>query len=464
MAAAPPTPQPGPHLSADLLTRHRSRSLTPAEVLAVHDHLESCAQCRAELASASDLSAAHQALSRLASLPEAHPEEAALEAHVRGQLPPEEERALRAHLSRCGPCLQAVQDLIALREALDAPEPAAPAARPSLAVALLRAVAPALVVGGLALFGVYRLQVAPMLERVAALQGEVRAREETLQRVRRDLEARAASLETERQRLARAAGRVPELERRSRELAREQALLRDRLQALGRELAIARAARPGDPAPVLRDGGGRIVESGGRLARVVATPLPPAEAAALRSGALVTAADSLQGTAPAARGGKGPRFRLRAPVGTLVREPQPRLTWEPVAGAAHYRVTLTDETRRRAVAGPPVTQPTWTPPPLEAGVRYTWQVEAFRAGQARPFSTAPNRPDPAARFQVLDPAGAAKLERALAQAGDSEFSQAIALARAGLLDEADARLSALLRTNPESQELRRLRETLRRRN
>jgi len=457
-------PAPDRHLTDDLVARHRERRLTPAEVLSLHEHLEACAACRERLLQPGDLAATHAAFGALSGERLPHPDEAALEAHVRGTLTAAEEREMRAHLARCGPCLGVVRDLLALREAEGAPAPAA-ARRANPIARWLAVLLPAGAVGGLAVFGTYTLQVRPAQERVALLESEARGFESRLEGEKRDLLARAERLEAERERLARAAGRVPALEAKGQALEREQAALRERLAAVGRELEQARAARPGPgrpPRTVLADARGVVVDLGdGKLARQA--PLAPEEAQALTRGTVVTAAEPLQGPAPTPRGARGPRFQLVAPVGTLVRETRPRLRWQALPGAARYRVTLTDETARRALPSPDLTAPEWTPPELTPGSRYSWQVEAFRADEARSFATAPVPPDPAARFQVLDEAGRERLAAELARAGDSEFARALALARAGLLDEADAALGRLLERNPASRELRRLRDSLRKR-
>jgi hypothetical protein len=137
---------------------------------------------------------------------------------------------------------------------------------------------------------------------------------------------------------------------------------------------------------------------------------------------------------------------LRAPVGMVLSEEQPRFSWDPVPGASGYRLVVTDfRSSNRIVAqgetgSPGATE--WTPPsPLPRGRIYEWQVIAvMRDGvlaRARP-----------ARFKVLDRAELEEL--AAARKTGSHLTLGVVLARVGLLEQAEQEFRALQTENPSS--------------
>jgi hypothetical protein len=214
------------------------------------------------------------------------------------------------------------------------------------------------------------------------------------------------------------------------------------------------------PIVTLRDGEREVTLSGdGSLAGLPAVPLEltGAVVAALRDGALPRpeavgalrrAAGTLLGPSPAAA------FGLAAPVATLVRSDRPTLRWMSHPRARGYEVTVFSEEQVK-VAGvrtAAVTEAT-LPSSLERGRTYLWQVAALTP-EGRIVAPAP--PEPPARLRVLGKAESAALESALRAAGDSDLVAGILLARAGVRDEAEARLARLQAANPESAEAARL--------
>lgn len=159
-----------------------------------------------------------------------------------------------------------------------------------------------------------------------------------------------------------------------------------------------------------------------------------------------------------ARGGE-PRpapaaFLPLAPVGVMVRSRQLTLRWTSCAGATGYVVRL--RPRPLDPAGPaspelPGTRTEWTPPePLVPGATYTWQVEARRDDDEPGGALGPRLVTPETCFQVLDEARGRELDDVARRFGRFPLIMAVALARAGLADEAAGRLAELTREHPQS--------------
>lgn len=218
--------------------------------------------------------------------------------------------------------------------------------------------------------------------------------------------------------------------------------------------------RASAPILALRDGERAVTLAGdGSLAGLPEVPVEVTAAvvAALRDGALPRpeaigplrgAAGTLLGSSTAAA------FRLTAPVATLVRSDRPTLQWTSHPRARGYEVAVfsEEEVKVAAVRTAAVTEAT-LPSSLERGRTYLWQVAALTA-EGRIVAPAP--PEPPARFRVLGKGESAALESALRAAGDSDLVAGILLARAGVRDEAEARLARLQAANPESAEAARL--------
>ena len=129
------------------------------------------------------------------------------------------------------------------------------------------------------------------------------------------------------------------------------------------------------------------------------------------------------------------------------------------AALRHGKVEVATVTASLALADN-VRGHTWTVPrPLRRGATYTWRVSAGRtSGGGAPADGAPSAaPDGApaaatgaARFRVLDHDEAAALERLLRNTGGSALAAGVFYARAGLLDDAEKELRAVLDANPDS--------------
>lgn len=152
-------------------------------------------------------------------------------------------------------------------------------------------------------------------------------------------------------------------------------------------------------------------------------------------------------------------FGLLAPVATLIRQPHPVLRWNACAGATGYVVTLTTTDHAGAWTSPelPADQTQWVPPaPLAPGVVYRWQVEARRGSET--LARAPMPPAGEARFALLAEEPRAELAQIEARFGHFPLVMAVALARAGVAQEAAESLNVLAREHPRSSLAARLRQ------
>jgi hypothetical protein len=211
----------------------------------------------------------------------------------------------------------------------------------------------------------------------------------------------------------------------------------------------------------LRDGSGVVtVGAGGAFAGLdgVDPDLRRAVAEALHSGAV-----AVPGELAALRGTRGtlmapsterPDFGVTSPLGTVVRSDRPTFRWTRHPEARSYVVSVFDEGLNRVTGSPAVRGTEWTATvPLPRGRTYLWQVAALTPGGRQ---VAPSPPDPEARFRVLSQPESAELGRVLAGANGSALARAVALARAGVVEEAEQALAEVAAANPDVPLARRL--------
>lgn len=155
-----------------------------------------------------------------------------------------------------------------------------------------------------------------------------------------------------------------------------------------------------------------------------------------------------------------PLFRLLSPVGKIILSNRPSFNWQTLAGASSYTVTVTDAELNEVMNSGPLTTTSWNASkPLAYGGRYSWQVMAVREGKQ---IVSPVLPSPPARFKILEQSRVRELERARKRYADSHLALAALYAEAGLSDEAEAELRALLIANPQSGVVRNLLRDIRR--
>jgi len=225
--------------------------------------------------------------------------------------------------------------------------------------------------------------------------------------------------------------------------------------------------RPDTPVvAVVMDAGHRIgLGEDGHLAGVpgLSATLRDTVAAALRRGS-VQPPQGLTALRPPSitfMGGpsRPPAFAVESPVGIMVRSDRPLMRWAALAGAKDYTVSIHNQDLASVAVSPAIQGTDWTPTtPLPRDRIYVWQVAA-RSASGR--VVAPQPPSPEARFRVLSDSEAAALDEGLRAAGSSRLVAGVLLAQAGVLDEAEAQLAALVTANPHSPQARLLLESVR---
>ena len=420
------------HLSPDERERYRQRRTAPLELLELDAHLTSCAACREELLPADRLCAGVAAMRAQFQIDPAaeedHPSHQDVAAHVDRRLAAVDAEVVESHLAACPPCAEDVEDLRALGRALAAGAGAAGPHRRWPQTALWAAG-----IAAAALLGAGAITVS-LRGQVAALQAEQRRLLDAERALRHDRDGLAAA---------------------ARQLEAELARLQ---QARVADHGHSAAAR------TLQDAAGRIVL--GRDGRVAGLgPMSPPEEqrvrTALATGRIQVPASlgSLLAGPPSLRGPvEGTDLDPLEPLGTVVESDRPAFRWRPLPGARGYIVAVYDSRLDKVAASATLTTTEWRPAlPLRRGVTYSWQITALGDGQER---TAPAPPAPEARFKVLEQEQVEALAQARRRVPRSHLLLAMQFAAAGLLDDAERELRALVSVDPDSRLARELLESL----
>lgn len=442
------------HLSQETLTRYAGRALSPTELLAADDHLAACAACRERLEDQSEAHAVVQALrAESAATPFTHLDYEQLETVVDGTAGEVEREMVSSHTQVCAACAGELNELMALKAQLQARgasrhDAASAASQPEAhgnaepaPVASLKAyqqqrearrqprtwlrrwaaVAAALAACALVAWVVWR----PSPEQVGGVNRNPGVSEPA------------------------ASGRSPNDQ-----------------QATANHNASSESAEPQPPASpsavvALNDGARRVtLDAEGKLAGF--DGLAPETAQAVRlalerqrveAPASLAAITENAGTLMSGAS-DGIAFKLISPIGTAVQSARPVFRWQPLAGATSYVVKVFDASFNRVAMSEPLTATTWTPSqPLAVGAIYSWQVTAAKDGGE---TTSPAPPAPQARFKVIESARLAELRHAEQSYPDSHLLRGVLYARAGLLDDAERELQALLKANPANEAARKL--------
>ena len=185
-----------------------------------------------------------------------------------------------------------------------------------------------------------------------------------------------------------------------------------------------------------------------------------AAAAALRDGRIaVRRPEGLRSERSVLLGGetKSSGFRITTPVGEAVLTDKPEFRWGPLPGARSYRVQVFDADYRPVASSPEISATNWTPAePLSRGKKYAWQVTATRGGEQ---VSAPQPPDPEARFEIVSAEDAAAIDQAR-RSSAGHLDLATRYAHAGLCRETTGELDALDRENPGSTLLQQIRASV----
>lgn len=134
-------------------------------------------------------------------------------------------------------------------------------------------------------------------------------------------------------------------------------------------------------------------------------------------------------------------FTLLGPVGTTVLSDRPMLRWAMLASATSYVVAIFDEKFQKVAESPALTTTEWQPAaPLPRGKVLSWQVTAkTAAGNIRQ----PAPPAPEARFQIVEPLVAERIDIIRRDFPGNPLLLAALYAQAGALDDAEAMLRAM---------------------
>jgi hypothetical protein len=409
------------HPSPDALDRYRRGLLPPEELLAVDDHLASCAVCREAALRATPVPArAPAALETLLGPPiEEHPDFEELAAYVDAAQDDVAREVTEMHLADCASCREEVVDL---RE-FKARQPVTAATPVVTATATLQADARR---APRRLWLVLALPAAAIVIWMLIPPGALRP-----------IAPPPADRPTAR------------VEPGGNPVGSE--------PSSGRPTSTPTPTLPAAAATVatLRDGGGVVtLDAAGHLTGPPSSLSQPEQTmlvAALTTGRmplpglirdLAAEGEMLRGSAI-----KMP-FTLREPLGTAVESDRPRFRWDRFPAARAYIVLVYDEDFALVARSPELTSPEWTSAgPLARGKTYTWQVSPLTASED---VAVPAGPTPSARFVVLTQPQADELARTREAHPDAHLVLAMAYARAGVRDAAERELRALQRDNPDA--------------
>jgi anti-sigma factor RsiW len=448
------------HLSGQQIESWRRKTVPPAELLAIDDHLAACEACRSLLlapepqAAFAGLRAEMRAAAREES---EHLASELLAAYLDGELDEVDREIAESHLALCEPCTEELQELRAFK-ALMSTYPAAeyrPAPKPGLAgrlrgLRLFPAVLLPLGTAGAAAaaaLAVFYVGVQPLRDQVAS----ERVRADRLVASNAQLQQDATAAADLRTRLTRLEGDAERARREAERLRKEN----ERLKSAPPQPAPPPASQGGTQLALNDGGGGLLRDPQGRLVRT--QPLPASVQAAVEQQKLDTPVlmASLIGDRDIVRGGGDQGFAVTGPAGTVVLSDRPAFSWRAMPRATGYVVSVYDAELNRVAASGPITGTSWRPEqPLARGGVYQWEVTALR-GQDE-IGKAPSPPAPEAKFKVLEADRAAALREAQRVHAGSRLTLGILYAEAGLLDEAERELRGLRQANPDSELARKL--------
>lgn len=143
---------------------------------------------------------------------------------------------------------------------------------------------------------------------------------------------------------------------------------------------------------------------------------------------------------------KAGSFRIHAPVGKVLLTNTPTFSWKAFGQADRYVVEVFDQNFNKVASSGDLKTTSWKTQ-LPRGKTYSWQVAAS-VGDV--VTTAPQRPEPEARFRILDQQTSDRLARLRRSSPRSHLLLGTAFAEAGLIDEAILEIERFARENPNS--------------
>ncbi|HKR60998.1 MAG TPA: hypothetical protein VJS64_14860 [Pyrinomonadaceae bacterium] len=234
----------------------------------------------------------------------------------------------------------------------------------------------------------------------------------------------------------------------------------------GNEVRVEQTEIPVDTATVaLQDNGNRIaIDAEGKLIGLEELPANTRQsiAAALAGKTLSKPKDLETVTAPpiALLDGttQSASFKLNAPLGLVVADDRPTLSWQALPGSTSYIASVFSETFDQVATSPPQRETKWqVDRPLPRGKMFFWQVKAVRDGVE---ITSPVAPARRAQFKVLESEKLRELNLLRQQRPISHLALGITYARFGLVNDAERELQQLLKENSNSPEVKRLLRTV----
>jgi hypothetical protein len=412
------------HLSEKAIKRYRSRQLSPAELLALDDHLAECDSCKAEARnienSAAVFAQTTSALELESALEESHLEYQQLADYVDNTADDLDRELIETHLGFCQSCRKEMNDLQAIKPILDQPAPD------------------------------YFGKTVGSSQRFSNWW--------PLPLVRRPVQVAAVILIG-----AFVVWLVVPYFRRPPQDAQNQPG-----QAGNRDVAVANntpGSETASPTPQqdqhndfslvadLIDGDRHItLTSDGKLSGLESTSseVQAEVAAALRDGRVrAPSVADLRGRAGELMGEAGSReYGLLSPVATVVESRTPTFRWHAIEGADNYVVSIFGPDSSKVAESAQIREPTWrVNVPLPRGRIYSWQVRATKQGKE---VLMPPPAAPVARFRVIEGAKAERLAQIRHGQVSSHLVLGLAYADAGLLEEAEPEFKKLVAANPKS--------------
>ena len=434
------------HLTQQELDDYRRRTVRPADLLAINEHLASCDECYGKFSSKTSLTAAYD-FAR-ADLADAESEEIEhldfdqVTAYVNDELGGIDREIAVAHLEFCSECHELCQDLRRFKSDLASGKVYAPASSPALKERIKR----------------FRRPFAPSIK--AAAWGAVAAVAILvvgflMQRKIADLQSQVNQLQQQNNSLNGDLSTISDLRSQIEQLRGENQRLQELTQSLESKLRTSpkNSAIASPEQVAINDEDGRVtLDRQGELEgwRYLSASHRKAVSDALRTGRVRTPTE-LSALVGERKQIMGPidqeSFVPLSPVGIVVTATQPTFRWRPLSGASAYTVLIYHDNLSKVASSPSLTGTEWTPPPLGRGQTYSWQIRAIKDGREI-ISPPPSAAE--ARFRVLGQSRVNELERAKQLYSKSHLTLGVVYAQMGLLEEAAAEFQALLKTNPNS--------------
>ena len=422
------------HLSEQLIEQYRRRAMSPAELLDADDHMAACEMCRRRLGDVPrGLAAARSLRADLSATEMNHLDYERLEAYVEGELDSIDREIADSHLKLCARCDAELNELRAFAAQM--------ASHPVKEYAPVAQQSPSEKAPGAweSIQAFWRSPASALHFRLASL-GLVIA-----------LLLWASSLKTRNSQLQTA---LDQQRLENEKLKQDHQAANAAVAELQSQLARLKSSGPSASSIVatLNDGAGQVtLDKEGNVTGVAPTFQQPVKQALTAQrvetpkilAELIGKSSVLMGPAD-----EGHPIALLEPVGKVTMSDRPTFRWRSLAGAGSYVVRIYDADFNEVAASPRLSETSWTVArALERGRTYSWQVTA-RAGDKE--VTSPVKPAPEARFMTLDQARANELANAKSAAAGSHLTLGVLYAQAGLLDDAERELQALLRANPKS--------------